>query len=700
MKADVKTLNELTGNEVRYLVPRYQRPYVWTEEKHWGPLWGDLETAIDRLEEGEQRDHFLGAIVLKGRVPVPGEPNVFDVIDGQQRLTTTQIILAAAANVAEESGVERTGRLLRKMVLNDPDVAEGDKRFKLWPTAQDRAAFRIVAAPGGPPADAEDDPDNTIQEAYDFFHQKISSFANGDGSDPDGTLERLERLRSALSGVLKFVAIVLEGDDEAQVIFETLNARGTPLLALDLVKNAIFQAAGLDKPSVEALHDQVWDPELGLDYWREEVRQGRLTRPRAELFLIHWMTMKLGLRGAITEPIRSDRVFQTFSAEILKDRDGSGPEDLIRELARDARTMRLLDDVDPGTPEGRFFRTMDFLDTSVFYPVVLFLYTSPKITAEDRRDTLAVLESVQIRRSLMGLTGKGYNQIAIALLGRIGETRSDVAEVVDRYFRESRVVRSRWPTDAEVRDRLERRPIYGLVSRGKLAGILAEIERDLRRDPLTELGTMDGRPLSIEHVMPQSWEKHWALPDASPEEIEARNELVQTIGNLTLITGRLNSSLSNQTWQLKRERLRKHGLLLLNREILDQEDWTDDQIRARGETLADRVIALWPGPVAKTTRETARLPELDLVHEGTSFETDALERLLESASARFRELVSDLASHDGERRTFTEVEIALGWTPGSIPALLADFTRLHPEPGSRPFSTGRDRDGSWWIWMT
>ncbi|MDQ2873462.1 MAG: DUF262 domain-containing protein [Actinomycetota bacterium] len=105
--------------------------------------------------------------------------------------------------------------------------------------------------------------------------------------------ERVGRLRITLCDLLKVVSITLDADDNAQVIFETLNARGTPLLALDLVKNAVFHEAARQGRDTDALYEQVWRPQLDDDYWRQLRRQGRLNRPIAELFLMNWLTMSL-----------------------------------------------------------------------------------------------------------------------------------------------------------------------------------------------------------------------------------------------------------------------------------------------------------------------------------------------------------------------------------------------------------------------
>ena len=103
MNTAQRTITQLFELDVRYVVPLYQRPYVWDEDEQWEPLWDDVVTLLEHQENGngQHYSHFLGAIVLDQTTQAPGKIPVFTVIDGQQRLTTLQIFLAAAANVAD-----------------------------------------------------------------------------------------------------------------------------------------------------------------------------------------------------------------------------------------------------------------------------------------------------------------------------------------------------------------------------------------------------------------------------------------------------------------------------------------------------------------------------------------------------------------------------------------------------------------------
>src|SRR4051812_8974797 len=171
MKPDTHTVQQLFERDVRYIVPLYQRPYVWDEEHQWAPLWDDITAMLSHQESGQVFafwTHFLGAIVLDGETAVPGQIPRFVVIDGQQRLTTLQLLLAAAATSLEDAGASDDAALLRELIINNPLRAKGTDRLKVWPTNANRAAFEAVMSPDGPPPGHVNDPNNRIDEAYEY----------------------------------------------------------------------------------------------------------------------------------------------------------------------------------------------------------------------------------------------------------------------------------------------------------------------------------------------------------------------------------------------------------------------------------------------------------------------------------------------------------------------------------------------------
>ena len=626
MKPDTHTVQQLFERDVRYIVPLYQRPYVWDEEHQWAPLWEDIIALLEHQEGGDLSglwSHFLGAIVVEQEKTVPGEIPRFTVIDGQQRLTTLQLVLAAASKAMEEVGAGKDAELLRQLAVNNPLKSSGTEQLKVWPTNANRAAFTAVMSPAGPPPGHINDSNNRIDEAFEYFTDKIAKYIAGsseDESDPSdvplsanaqeaagpdaGTdkagLEpsaaaRIRRLRITLCDLLKVVSITLDSDDNAQVIFETLNARGTPLLALDLVKNAVFHQAARQLRDTDTLYENVWRPQLDDDYWRQERRQGRLNRPVGELFLMHWLTMELNHLIPATE------LFATFRQNVLKPETDA--EALTRELCADAKIMRSFDTPPPQTPESVFFARLAALDAGTVLPLVLLLFRSTEVTEDRRRRGLRILESWLARRALMRLTSKNYNRQVPRLVASV---KADLAHADDALLQmlsgaEGEI--SRWPDDAEFTDFLRTRDVYGSVSQPRLVMALAAVEASLysNKTDMPELASH----LSLEHLIPQDWESYWPLSNENGAALGGENleqatatrwSHVNRLGNLTVVTQPLNSAMTNSPWQKKKSALNEHSKLLLNAKLVDYYTWDEETVDERGEWLAQRLASIWPGP--------------------------------------------------------------------------------------------------------
>ena len=396
-------------------------------------------------------------------------------------------------------------------------------------------------------------------------------------------------MRIVLTELLHVVSINLEPGDDAQIIFETLNARGTPLLAMDLVKNAVFHRAEREDPAAtDALHHDVWEPELGRSYWREEQRQGRLKRPRAELFLMHWLTMRLG------EVVAAGELFSTFRARVLGFEQTDAVAALIRELCADAGVMRGFDAFPPDGVEGRFFRRLAVLDTTTVLPVVLHLFRDPAIDVVERRRALAALESWLVRRMICGLTTKNYNRVAVELLEVAGQAGAGTVDAVIAKLDGWDAPTNRWPRDNEIEQVLATRGMYGWIAQRRLVLVLAGVEARRRESAKTEAMLDPAASLSLEHLMPQKWIEHWPELDGVAEA--DRDRRLHLLGNLTLVTSPLNGSLSNSAWAVKRGALADHSLLLLNSELAKLEHWTDAAIDARCASLAKEICAVWQRP--------------------------------------------------------------------------------------------------------
>jgi hypothetical protein len=233
------------------------------------------------------------------------------VIDGQQRLTTLQIFIAAFRDFCRAADSAQLAEECESFTINKGMMADPDAdRFKVWPTLLDQQHFKDVITDGSPEAlqgkyplvkrkyTRRYEPRPRMIEAYLYFYEQLSEFFLGDtgGEEPlhadTPIAKRLDECFSALKSALQVVVIDLDRDDDPQVIFETLNARGEPLLPADLLRNFIFLRAARQKENPEKLYNEYWR-EFDDEFWRIEVRQGRLLRPRSDLFMQHFLASRL-----------------------------------------------------------------------------------------------------------------------------------------------------------------------------------------------------------------------------------------------------------------------------------------------------------------------------------------------------------------------------------------------------------------------
>lgn len=600
MKADTLNLKTLFQRDVRYVIPTFQRPYVWNQEEQWEPLWDDLRNAAERyLDELEAADgaiavaeertgsHFMGAVVLQQRLNATKEIETRDVIDGQQRLTTMQLVLDAAQEVFEEIGAKEA-QSLRRLVENA--YVDGDQTFKLWPTSLDQDAFRAAMTNALSPEGFED---SLIVQAHDFFRLQIREWLEA-ASDDDARSRRVHGLETALFGLLRLVVIDLDRVDDAFVIFETLNARGTPLLASDLVKNYLLQTATARGIRADDLYEAEWKS-LEDAWWRREVAQGRIYRPRLDVFLNYWLIMRTA------GEVPASDLFPQFKKYV------ESPGKAVDAVAADLRSLgavyRGFDAFEPASVEGTFFYRLRMMDVGVATPLLLWLFSQPEsaLPIEKRTRCLRALESFLVRRMVGRMTTKNYNDLFLELLSRLdvaGPTDAD--DVVVEYLGSSDADSRVWPSDHDFTTAFVDLPLYRLLTRGRLRLILEALEDELRTAKTEEAMVQRGT-LTIEHVLPQRWRDHWPLDeggDAFSAQAE-RERLLHSVGNLTLVNSKLNPSLTNAAWPTKRKALGEHSVLHLNKKLCDlygDAEWNEATIRARSAALAAVATTIWPSP--------------------------------------------------------------------------------------------------------
>ena len=634
------TIPQLFMVQCRHLVPIFQRPYVWSQRDQWEPLWEDIarkanEALAANNLQAQPRRHFMGAVVVKSLPAYGLEYPSTEVIDGQQRLTTMQVLLIALRDSTRLVKYDRVGQMLQGLTENPPLSGAQHERYKVVPTTTDRVYFESVWAAGSPDGLMQrhpptrqkyaryDDPPPRLIGAYLYFYNAIQRFAEDTtletevspvATESDNLIHRrLEALMIAITQGLELVRIDLEQDDDPQVIFETLNARGEKLLPSDLARNFIFLEATRqygNQAKVSDLYQTYWHPydsPEGAKFWKEKVSQGRLTHPRFELFMFHFVT------SFITKPeddIQLAHLFRAFR-DWWGDR-GSTPKvrQVESELQRIQRYAEMFRRLHATTDTNRlevFARRLRIMDTSTVYPLLLFLFVERAAETEIERDgILSDLESYLVRRMVCGLTPKGYNRIFVKLLTDLRKSGPVTRTAIQSHLLGLTGDTAKWPTDDEFKATWLSRPVYAELRQQRIVMILEAIEWQYYGSK-QEHKPFDASLYSIEHILPQNPQaQDWPLPIAANTDETTRvaaqvwrDQLKHTFGNLTLVTGPLNSLLSNGPYSEKLEQLQE-SVLRLNRyyERHHIDEWTEERIIERSARLFEEAVKIWPRPDA------------------------------------------------------------------------------------------------------
>jgi uncharacterized protein with ParB-like and HNH nuclease domain len=540
MKANETKLQPLIEGTKQYLVPLFQRPYRW-DKTDWKHLWADLRD----LQDEPERTHFMGSIVTMPAHTVPEGINKYLLIDGQQRLTTIFIVLAAIRDKAKLLPGKLADKIDNLYLLNN--YQEDEERFKLLPTQQDRAAFVKIVSGGGAAGDTP------LGMAYAFFTAKLGTL----------TQEQLELLLAVLIGRLVFVSIVLAHDDNPYLIFESLNAKGRPLTQADLIRNYCFMSIHTKK------QENVY-----ANYWRP--MEDRLGANMTE-FIRHFLTKE----GAA---IKQGEIYSVVKASTATFKENEILQYLDRMKLFSEYYLRLIDPSnEPIGPIRQRLQGLNRLDITTAYPFLLNVYHDFKQGSLSEVDFLAVLEILEsylVRRFVCGVPTHGLNKVFPPLYAHAKAYPVFVDGVAT-------VLKSRnFPKNTEFLSALDSARLYGSGERAaKTKYLLERLEASYEHH---EHVVYDN--LTIEHVMPQTLTDWWK-DHLGPNWEDTYDKLVHTIGNLTL-TG-YNSDLSNASFDEKKGYY-KDSHVEITKAICAESSWTAEVIQKRGADLGTRAEAIWP----------------------------------------------------------------------------------------------------------
>ena len=619
---DIK-VKVLFGSDVQCVIPLFQRHYVWDREEQWEPLWEDMKKKADqRLSEHQIQPfaHFTGTIVVQEKQPSKNGVETYEIIDGQQRLTTFQIILCALRDVCisykldqfNNIGAEANLHVRNQGRLLDSD----DEEYKLVPTEFDRSAFISLVD------QRVDDSNGRIRDTYNYFKNEIEGYVNRDKG------KMLALLRAILND-FGFVEISLNPHDEPERIFESLNARAKSLLQFDLLRNNLFLRARIEDDR-DRLYSKYWK-HFESPYWESEARVGRSKITLSELFFQHFLTAKLG-----EEDITP--LYSAYQRSHLIDKNSV--ENELIELKRYSAIYHEMTACSPDSEIGRRMSFYKIFDIATLHPLLLFLINELDVSGLELSKVLQIMESYTMRRLVCHRQGvRSYTKLICKLIQGLRGNSFDLGYFI-KLLSAEKAKSTRWPVDSDIKTFLTLAWANQSINPQVIRYVLYRIEMMEREEnPFLETNQLifDNK-LSLEHIMPEKWKEHWSLPltdngdnlsdnqiyfkdmftpeykrnnpnwETEPSEeglidgmyqyplqlAQERIQYLQSIGNLTLVTGKLNSKMSNNPFEKKRVALEKNSDLRLNREICEHNTWDLKQIQDRGNELFTIFCKIWP----------------------------------------------------------------------------------------------------------
>lgn len=589
-----RTPKALFQVDIVYKIPYYQRAYVWDKQNQWIPLWEDIKTQAERYLVAKKQNasspatHFMGALVLQEIDAGDDDIRMRAVVDGQQRLITTQILLAAIEAVMREKNYETLAKRIQNLTQNKKEYieeyiaknADSEIAYKVAPSRADEKAYKI--AMGSDTKGTALTRNHPLQKAYDLFRERTEKYLDGHN---DKAHHKAHALEWAITRGLTFVVIRIAMDSDASEIFDSLNSRGTPLLTSDQAKNYLYWEIYKEekREPTERRMKTIWpfdETDKRNRWWHQKLKIGRLGVP-LEAFLRHWLTLH------IRKEVKTRDVMAEFRKQVKTNGVNSVSHDLKEksELYKEILAGK-------AEPNSFLFRWRRALQATTMLPILLKLRQFPN---QERMTVERYLESYGVRRWICQLTNAGQTNAMVALLQKLDEANAEEASKVVKEFLAGQSERSRhWPDDQAVKNVLLREPVLRGKNTHMVQMILLAIEQHMQppKSEKRSWSEADLQKLQIEHLYPQGWEKNWPKP-SSPK-------LLDQIGNLTLASDELNPSMSNSPWDQKRKSLKGHSKLVLNEELWKHyEDWTEDTIRERSQKLAEMIVEIWPRPSAE-----------------------------------------------------------------------------------------------------
>lgn len=548
-----KFIKEAYGSQ--YVIPVYQRNYTWEKNKQLKQLLADIE----KILKGETKKHFIGTIVYD-IIKTDFMVREREVVDGQQRLITMFLIAYALRNIAKAQGQDDIASIITSSYLEN-NSSDAKYKYRLQPSVSDDEAYSYIVKD----IVADYEGSSLVMDSYHYLYSSLESLVNK------------YSLMAVINAVreIYIVRIELDSEDNAQQIFESINSTGEKLTAADLIRNYVMMCRTNDEQ--ESIYK---------DYWLKLEKIFPKSRELAEFFRFY-------LASKVYTLTAEKDLYAAFKA-YWSDNDGEVHyltilEDLLH-YARHFERLYISESNDPLGEQLHDFRKLQSYMPAPFSMCMLEHLRKNEITQAQAQSVLKILNTYLIRRYINGQNTSAISRFFPGYLRNV-EHQIEKAGSFDKYVdictyyltNDTKAKSTFMPDDTQVRTYLETANAYSL---SYIRWVLDKIEGHNNPAPVNLSA------LSIEHIMPQTPNEYWE--QVSGLDQDEYIKVVNRIGNLTLAASSDNSRMGNKDFDSKKKVLEATKHLKLNEEILKKPEWTVDDITARCQVMADKIIDIFP----------------------------------------------------------------------------------------------------------
>ena len=604
-----KTVREWLEMPYEWRIPVYQRHYAWDADKDFGPTQSFWEIVEEQAKERiiiknpndkQPAPHYFGAILVEHKPESLSDVQRYDVVDGQQRLTTLNIALFSLIGLATKKGhKEGVKDELSKYIFSDPSP-DKRKKPKLVPTNFDQDQYQNLlfhaykeSKPEKRERSEHYDKSMVVRACY-FFNKHFEKFL--ENNDKGDITLPIKALQDTLLDGFAFVVIPLEEADEAQKVFEAMNNTAEPLTTFDLIRNNIFYRAAKEEPGLdeELFHGETWK-KFEVPFWETYVNK-KGGEKHIETYIARMMVakQKTYMLLNVNSIYKEYKNFAMNHPEIK----GMGVADeieLIYEyvdvyqyIVGEINKNPISDNCDFG-----YFKS-HHLNTVVFLPII-FILAKCDASPEEKQRMLKLLESWFMRRSVCNLAGD-YNKQIPKLCERLG-SRPTYAKLND-FLKDSDDPTKIFPDKDAVESTL-----YGLdfyARKGIVKYVFESIVSHTTSDSRNERRDIKG--LTIDHILPQGWSENDIWKNELHEYDDGTiSTKIHTIGNLTPMAKGTNAGKSNLAWVIENQKDARGWLgesdLKMTRDLAKKPSWTIKGIDERSKKLAEIICEIWPDDI-------------------------------------------------------------------------------------------------------